>query len=121
MKSTVESKLRKIIREELDYYFDKLQQTLLESNSITSRANKSNISENKSSDVSEERARFRKKYSGLLGAISENIDESDLQETSNSILENKYLNALGKSDKTKSVYDALTKDYSALIKKMETK
>ena len=121
MTPTVESKLRKIIREELDYYFDKLQQTLLESNSISTRVTKNNISENKGGDVNEERIKFRKKYSGLLGAISENINEDDLQETSNSILENKYLNSLGKNEKTKSVYDALTKDYSALIRKMETK
>jgi hypothetical protein len=43
-KSSVESKLRKIIREELDYYFDRLESRLNESkSSVVSRTTNSTI------------------------------------------------------------------------------
>lgn len=121
MKPTIESKLRKIIREELDYYFDRLQSSLNES----SRQNlepRQNIKTKVSNDLEQqERKQFREKYSGILGTISEDIDMDGFDGASNSILENRTLNILGKNPKTKSVYDALTKDYSQLLKKMDTK
>jgi hypothetical protein len=118
MKPTIESKLRKIIREELDYYFDRLQTSLNESSRQNFEPTKPQVPNDL---VQEERKQFRQKYSGILRAASEDLDMRGMDGESNSILESRTLNVLGKNPKTKSVYDALTKDYSALLKKMETK
>lgn len=118
MGTTTESKLRRIIREELDYYFDRLEKTLTESKSKTTVRETVSKPSKVSSSTDEERQKFRKKFGGLMGKITENMDTTNFEETSNSILDNNVLESLGNSTKTQAVHKALTKDYSALLKKM---
>lgn len=118
MGTTTESKLRRIIREELDYYFDRLEKTLTESKSTTTVRETVSKPSKVSSSTDEERQKFRKKFGGLMGKITENMDISDLEEKSNSILDNNILESLESNSKTQAVHRALTKDYSALLKKM---
>ena len=114
MGTTTESKLRRIIREELEYYFDRLEKSLLESKSHGT------VIENVStpSDLNTERTKFRKKFGGLMGKITEDMDVDTLEESSNSILDNNILESLESNAKTQAVHKALTKDYSALLRKM---
>jgi|688.fasta_scaffold07773_10 hypothetical protein len=127
-KSSVESKLRKIIREELDYYFDRLESRLNESkSSVVSRTTNSTIRDKpevklKESNIDIEKKNFRQKFSGLMGIITEGMEyPEEEQEGSKSILNSNVLSKLGTNPKTEGVYKALTKDYSELIKKMNKK
>jgi len=127
-KSSVESKLRKIIREELDYYFDRLESRLNESkSSVVSRTTNSTVRDKpevklKESNIDIEKKNFRQKFSGLMGIITEDMEyPEEEQEGSKSILNSNVLSKLGTNPKTEGVYKALTKDYSELIKKMNKK
>lgn len=127
-KSSVESKLRKIIREELDYYFDRLESRLNESkSSVVSRTTNNTIRNKpevklKESNIDIEKKNFRQKFSGLMGIITEDMEyPEEEQEGSKSILNSNVLSKLGTNPKTEGVYKALTKDYSELIKKMNKK
>jgi hypothetical protein len=127
-KSSVESKLRKIIREELDYYFDRLESRLNESkSSVVSRTTNNTIRNKpevklKESNIDIEKKNFRQKFSGLMGIITEGMEyPEEEQEGSKSILNSNVLSKLGTNPKTEGVYKALTKDYSELIKKMNKK
>jgi hypothetical protein len=127
-KSSVESKLRKIIREELDYYFDRLESRLNESkSSVVSRTTNSTVRDKpevklKESNIDIEKKNFRQKFSGLMGIITEGMEyPEEEQEGSKSILNSNVLSKLGTNPKTEGVYKALTKDYSELIKKMNKK
>lgn len=126
-KSSVESKLRKIIREELDYYFDRLESRLNESKSSVVYKESSNttydrpVSKLKESNEDIEKKNFRKKFSGLMGMITEDMEYPEEEEENKSILNSRVLSKLGTNPKTEGVYKALTKDYSELIKKMNKK
>jgi hypothetical protein len=127
-KSSVESKLRKIIREELDYYFDRLESRLNESkSSVVSRTTNNTIRNKpevklKESNIDIEKKNFRQKFSGLMGIITEDMEyPEEEQEGNKSILNSSVLSKLGTNPKTEGVYKALTKDYSELIKKMNKK
>ena len=125
-KISIESKLRKIIREELDYYFDRLESRLTESKSKSISENHSSPSPKKfaekpiSTKIESERKDFRKKFSGLMEIITEDMEYPE-EETERSILDSRALNSLEHNPKTQAVYKALTKDYSALLKKMDKK
>lgn len=125
-KISVESKLRKIIREELDYYFDRLESRLNESKSSAVTKVNNNVSYDrptvklKESNLDIEKKNFRKKFSGLMGIITEDMDYPE-EEDDKSILDSRVLSKLGTNPKTEGVYKALTKDYSELIKKMNKK
>jgi len=126
-KSSVESKLRKIIREELDYYFDRLESRLNESKSSVFSKESSNttydrpVAKLKESNEDIEKKNFRKKFSGLMGMITEDMEYPEEDEENKSILNSRVLSKLGTNPKTEGVYKALTKDYSELIKKMNKK
>ncbi len=126
-KSSVESKLRKIIREELDYYFDRLESRLNESKSSVFSKESSNttydrpVAKLKESNEDIEKKNFRKKFSGLMGMITEDMEYPEEEEENKSILNSRVLSKLGTNPKTEGVYKALTKDYSELIKKMNKK
>ena len=126
-KSSVESKLRKIIREELDYYFDRLESRLNESKSSVFSKESSNttydrpVAKLKESNEDIEKKNFRKKFSGLMGMITEDMEYPEEEEESKSILNSRVLSKLGTNPKTEGVYKALTKDYSELIRKMNKK
>jgi len=127
-KSSVESKLRKIIREELDYYFDRLESRLNESkSSVVSRTTNSTVRDKpevklKESNIDIEKKNFRQKFSGLMGIITEGMEYPEEEgEGDKSILNSRVLSKLSTNPKTEGVYKALTKDYSELIKKMNKK
>ena len=126
-KSSVESKLRKIIREELDYYFDRLESRLNESKSSVFSKESSNttydrpVAKLKESNEDIEKKNFRKKFSGLMGMITEDMEYPEEEEENKSILNSRVLSKLGTNPKTEGVYKALTKDYSELIRKMNKK
>jgi hypothetical protein len=126
-KSSVESKLRKIIREELDYYFDRLESRLNESKSsvVYKESSKTTydrpVAKLKESNEDIEKKNFRKKFSGLMGMITEDMEYPEEEEENKSILNSRVLSKLGTNPKTEGVYKALTKDYSELIKKMNKK
>jgi hypothetical protein len=126
-KSSVESKLRKIIREELDYYFDRLESRLNESKSSVFSKESSNttydrpVAKLKESNEDIEKKNFRKKFSGLMGMITEDMEYPEEDEENKSILNSRVLSKLGTNPKTEGVYKALTKDYSELIRKMNKK
>lgn len=121
MKTTTESKLRRIIREELDYYFSRIENMISESSNSPSAKI---LEEVPKTTANVERKNFRKKFSGLMGAITEDIDTNitDLDsQRSNSILDDGILDSLESNRKTQAIHKALTKDYSALLKKIESK
>ena len=126
-KSSVESKLRKIIREELDYYFDRLESRLNESKSsvVYKESSKTTydrpVAKLKESNEDIEKKNFRKKFSGLMGMITEDMEYPEEDEENKSILNSRVLSKLGTNPKTEGVYKALTKDYSELIRKMNKK
>lgn len=122
-KNSIELKLRKIIREELDYYFDRLESRLNESKSINTPTAKSSetFSKPKESNVELEKRNFRKKFSGIMEMITEGMEYPEEEDTQKSILDSRVLSRLETNPKTEGVYKALTKDYSALIKKMDKK
>jgi len=120
MKTAAESKLRRIIREELDFYFTRLEKKIVESKNIVERI-ETPIERNDES-LDRERSQFRKKFGGLMGAITENMDSDinlDSDMSSDSILNTNVLDSLESNSKTRAVHKALTKDYSALLKKLE--
>ena len=68
-----------------------------------------------------EKKNFRKKFSGLMGMITEDMEYPEEDEENKSILNSRVLSKLGTNPKTEGVYKALTKDYSELIRKMNKK
>jgi hypothetical protein len=126
-KISIESRLRKIIREELDYYFDRLESRLNESKSKSISENHSSSAPKKFAEkpintkVESERKDFRKKFSGLMEMITEDMEYPEDENTEKSVLDSRVLNTLENNPKTQAVYKALTKDYSALLKKMDKK
>jgi len=126
-KNSIESKLRKIIREELDYYFDRLESRLNESKSKSISRPVNSVSyakpqvKPKESNLDIEKRDFRKKFSGIMEMITEDMEYPSDVEEEKSILDSRVLSKLETNPKTEAVYKALTKDYSALIKKMDKK
>jgi hypothetical protein len=107
MKSNAESKIRTIIREELDFYFSKIEKRLDE----ISLTKGEKIVETKSAP--KKNTALRKKFGSLMESISEGIDldgSKDRGLTAEMLEGNSKLNHL---------QDVLTRDYSSLIKKME--
>lgn len=115
MKQSVESKIRNIIREELDYYFSKLEKSLTEMYSNS----KPNV-EMMDRDIRRPKTKtpdFKKKFGSLMSSISEGIDMEP--EDTSSILSDNVLNSLEKDYKFSGVHKALTKDYSKILNKIE--
>lgn len=112
MKHSVESKIRSIIREELDYYFSKLEKSLNEmygGRTLEART-EPRSPKPKAPD-------FKKKFGSLMSSISEGID-MEPQDTS-SILNDNILESLEKDSKFSGIHKALTKDYSQILGKIE--
>jgi hypothetical protein len=107
MKPSIESKLRTIIREEIEYAFSKLTKRLQES-----------TIEKKPIQAQQKplRDEYRKKFTGLMESISEGID---LNEEISS--EGITTNHLQNNPKLNAVQKAMTRNYSELIKKMDSK
>jgi hypothetical protein len=112
MKPSIESKLRTIIREEIEYAFSKLTKRLEES------APKKKIIQTQKQIISNapQREQLRKKFGGLLDTISEGMDLS--QEENFSGITPEHIQGNTKLD---AVHKAMTRDYSELIKRMENK
>lgn len=107
MKPSIESKLRTIIREEIEYAFSKLTKSLQESAPVkkTIKAEPKPV-----------REEYRKKFTGLMESISEGIDLNE-----ENFSEGLTPNHLQNNPKLDSVHKAMTRNYSELIKKMENK
>lgn len=115
MKPNAESKIRKIIREELDFYFSKLS-TKLDEIAVSSNdsivESKKTVSEG---TASRQRKELRSKFGTLMSSISEGID---LEEKQDYGVTADMLQGNPKLDHLQSVF---TKDYSQLLKKMDEK
>lgn len=114
MKPSIESKLRTIIREEIEYAFSKLTKRLQES----TIEKKPIQAQQKSIQPQQKplRDEYRKKFTGLMESISEGID---LNEEISS--EGITTNHLQNNPKLDAVHKAMTRNYSELIKKMDNK
>lgn len=115
MKPNAESKIRKIIREELDFYFSKLSTKLDEisfSNNNPIIESKKTVSEE---TVSKQRKDLRSKFGTLMSSISEGIDLEEKQDYGVTA------EMLQGNSKLKHLESVFTKDYSQLLKKMDEK
>jgi hypothetical protein len=116
--------IRTVIREELDYYFEKLSQQLNESAQQQTPRKKVLSNMQKSKKVSQGNPKLRSKF---MQAISEGFDEQTLQGIENegstpSILDENNLNVLASTKGNRNVQavaKALTRDYSQIIKKVD--
>lgn len=130
-KQLIETCVRKVVREEMEYYFSKLQEQVGKNNSpinesLTSRlSNSSNLKKSTSRDTTashKPKFNLQDKYRNMLtemvfeqtdGFVDEDTKEAD------SILDTNKLHAISTSKKHKAVYDALTRDYRDIVKAMD--
>lgn len=112
MKPNAESKIRKIIREELDFYFSKLSNKLDEISNSKGNTLSEYKTEISKEEISSQRKNLRNKFGTLMSSISEGID---LDDKPNVGLTPEMLEG---NKKLEHLQDVFTKDYSQLIKKM---
>ena len=117
--SKFKSLIRTVIREELDFYFDKLQKQL---NETRSQSKEEIIEEDR--QVSSKAPKLKSKF---MQAIAEGFDEDELSNFENStsaipsILDENNIKSLknAKQGSVRSVSNALTRDYSKLLQRVD--
>jgi hypothetical protein len=120
--------LRTIIREELEYFFSKIEKRLNE-NSVTRPTQKliktQTLPQTVKGTVKPQQQKSTNLKSKFMQMISEGFNEEDLDtmnsEEPKSILEEGMVQKLknSSSKSLKTVGDALTKDYSSMLKKID--
>ncbi len=124
-KPLIESTMRKIIREEMEYYMEKYMKRSENVTSITSPnriENKNTVRESVKKTNPQLQNRLQNTNSILSKIVFEDtapFDAEDSEEFDNSILSEKRMNVLANDPKLRGVYDALNKDYSSMIKAMD--
>ena len=124
-KPLIESTMRKIIREEMDYYMEKYMKRSENVTSTTSPnriENKNTVRESVKKTNPQLQNRLQNTNSILSKIVFEDttpFDAEDSEEFDNSILSEKRMNVLANDPKLRGVYDALNKDYSSMIKAMD--
>lgn len=121
LKSLIESSVRRVVREELDYRFDKLNEQLTlrtpsrESNSKSNKAAPAPQERPSSGKFQESREFFRKKF----GDIFDDIEPFNESVETPSILDEGNLKTLASSNRQGSVLKALTRDYTDIVRAMD--
>lgn len=115
MNSRAENVIRKIIREELEYYFEKLEKKLVES--VATPKVKQTRVESTTSRTPEIQQNLKRKYSSLLESVSEGMDTSDFFGDTRASL-GITADDIPDSPHMAPIKDALSRDYSALLKKI---
>lgn len=120
------SVIRSVIREELDYYFNKFGEQLHENlpkKKAVTRVSSKKIVRKEAPSQEHRKSEMRSKF---MQAISEGFNEEDLQSVEgegpvSSILDENNINALKttKNKNTRAIGEALTRDYSQVLKKVD--
>lgn len=120
------SVIRSVIREELDYYFNKFGEQLHENlpkKKVVARVSSKKSAKRDTPLQEHKKSEIRSKF---MQAISEGFNEDDLKSVEgegpvSSILDESNINALKttKNRNTRAIGEALTRDYSQVLKKVD--
>jgi hypothetical protein len=120
------SVIRSVIREELDYYFNRfgeqLHENLPKNKAVTRVPSKKSVKR----EIPLQEHKKSEMRSKFMQAISEGFNEDDLKSVEgegpvSSILDENNINALRttKNKNTRAIGEALTRDYSQILKKVD--
>jgi len=123
LKALIESSVRKVVREELDYKFEKLNEQVHRQDSGLSQSSVDikkirNEALNKTR-TQESREFFRSKFGDMFNDVEPFDETSEASTSQASILDESNLRSLATSKGQKGVLKALTRDYTDMVRAMD--
>lgn len=126
LKPLIESAVRRVLREELDYYFEKYGSNVKSGTGMESSSREKTPQQTKIQEsLKELNPKIKSKLQNTNNILSKIVFEEttpfsqeEMDGEVSSVLDENFLRAMERDPKLEAVHNALTRDYSAMIKSL---